>query len=479
MIDNKLSGKKIAALRQSRGMTQQQLAAILGVSHQAVSKWESGAALPDIQTMIELTRFFGITVEQLVCPEIEEEIIDGTAEAEYTEENKEMKYMNIQQLLQMAPFMSKEAVEEIAMTIEGKFTAQQLARLAPHLRPEGIEALIEKHGIELTWETLKRIAPFMSRETVDELARKVACGEKTIGRETDRFDKAMNDIGKAFDAAGKDIGKVFDDIGKGVEKAFNKAVKFGEEVINDVSEAFSEREKKEAESSGRSERMLAIRKKAFERAMADEKWDWIAAHLGEIEGDGELKAKIAECACACGKSEWVCEHMGAYADAASIEKAIAEGNWEWLSECAWLFSAEMQHKTALAAMEQEKWKFLSDCACQLNLDACALQIAKAALMAGERELAAHLAGMHLSQKETMELLICAATVKDGAMLDMIVEHCDAAEVELLLDSLAKIGNWKSVEHCLKVVSAECIEHLMDIAVDQGNFDAIDMLDSYA
>ena len=65
MIDNRLVGRKIAAYRQSNALTQQQLAVMMNVSHQAVSKWESGQALPDIQTLMELTRFFGVTVEQL------------------------------------------------------------------------------------------------------------------------------------------------------------------------------------------------------------------------------------------------------------------------------------------------------------------------------------------------------------------------------------------------------------------------------
>ena len=72
MIDNRTVGKTIAALRQARGMTQQQLAAAMNVSHQAVSKWENGAALPDIQTLMELTQLFGITVEQLLSGEIPE-----------------------------------------------------------------------------------------------------------------------------------------------------------------------------------------------------------------------------------------------------------------------------------------------------------------------------------------------------------------------------------------------------------------------
>lgn len=44
MIDNITVGKTISMLRQNRGLTQQQLAAALSVSHQAVSKWENGGS---------------------------------------------------------------------------------------------------------------------------------------------------------------------------------------------------------------------------------------------------------------------------------------------------------------------------------------------------------------------------------------------------------------------------------------------------
>ena len=476
MIDNKATGKMIAKLRQAKGLTQLQLAGIIGVSHQAVSKWESGAALPDIQTMMALTRFFGITVEQLVYAELNDEIIED----EPLNEEKEMKHMSIQQLLMMAPFMSKEAVEEIALTIETPITSNQLAKLAPHLRPEALETLIEKHGIVLTWESLKKIAPFMTRESIDDMARRIASGEKVIGRDNERFDKAMNDIGKAFDNIGKGAGEALDDLGRGVKKAVKKAVKFGEVVINDVTEAFADMEKKDkTEESGRSERMVAIRKKAFERAVQDEKWDWIAAHLSEIEGDNELKAKIAEKACACGMSAWVCEHLGAYADTASIEKAIKEENWAWLTESAWLFTAEMQKKTALAAAEKGAWQFLADTSGQLKLEVSALEIAKAAMEAQERSLAAQIAGQHLSVAECNQLAQAACDKKDGAMLEMLVGKCEKEFVEAMARALAMAGEWKCAEHCFGKVSADCIENLMDIAVDQGNFDAIDALDNYA
>ena len=62
MIDNIIVGRTIAKLRQGRGLTQQQLAATLNVSHQAVSKWENGAALPDVQMLMSLAQLFGVTM---------------------------------------------------------------------------------------------------------------------------------------------------------------------------------------------------------------------------------------------------------------------------------------------------------------------------------------------------------------------------------------------------------------------------------
>jgi len=70
MIDNAKTGAYIAYLRQRAGMTQTQLAVLMNVTHQAVSKWENGSALPDMQTMLNLSAVFGVTIEEmLVVPD--------------------------------------------------------------------------------------------------------------------------------------------------------------------------------------------------------------------------------------------------------------------------------------------------------------------------------------------------------------------------------------------------------------------------
>ncbi|MEV5027783.1 helix-turn-helix domain-containing protein [Paenibacillus sp. LPE1-1-1.1] len=69
MIDIKRVGEIIATNRKELAMTQIQLGDILNVSHQAVSKWERGECLPDIDILVQLAKFFNKTVDQLLVQE--------------------------------------------------------------------------------------------------------------------------------------------------------------------------------------------------------------------------------------------------------------------------------------------------------------------------------------------------------------------------------------------------------------------------
>ena len=59
-------GKQIFFLRKSKGITQEQLAQKLGVTNQAVSKWESEQCLPDIQLIPEIADFFSVSINELM-----------------------------------------------------------------------------------------------------------------------------------------------------------------------------------------------------------------------------------------------------------------------------------------------------------------------------------------------------------------------------------------------------------------------------
>ena len=82
-------GVKIRELRKKRGMTQEQLAQNIGISFQAVSKWENGVALPDISLVTVLASCFGVTTDELLdfsLKELETKVKEICCEAyEYRE----------------------------------------------------------------------------------------------------------------------------------------------------------------------------------------------------------------------------------------------------------------------------------------------------------------------------------------------------------------------------------------------------------
>ncbi len=61
-------GEKITSLRTSQGLSQEQLAEKLNVSRQAVSKWETGTAIPQTEKIIEICALFGISADALIFP---------------------------------------------------------------------------------------------------------------------------------------------------------------------------------------------------------------------------------------------------------------------------------------------------------------------------------------------------------------------------------------------------------------------------
>ena len=59
-------GKRIALLRKEKGMTQEDLSNAMGISPQAVSKWENDQTCPDISALPKLSKLLGVTVDELL-----------------------------------------------------------------------------------------------------------------------------------------------------------------------------------------------------------------------------------------------------------------------------------------------------------------------------------------------------------------------------------------------------------------------------
>ena len=81
-------GEKIARQRKELNYTQEQLADILGVSRQSISKWESDIAYPETDKLIELGKLFDCSMDYLLKEEVTEK--SGAQTSDFTEKIEEI-----------------------------------------------------------------------------------------------------------------------------------------------------------------------------------------------------------------------------------------------------------------------------------------------------------------------------------------------------------------------------------------------------
>ena len=63
------TGEKLAMYRKQNNYTQEQLAELLGVSRQAISKWESNTAYPETEKLIKLSKLYECSLDYLLKEE--------------------------------------------------------------------------------------------------------------------------------------------------------------------------------------------------------------------------------------------------------------------------------------------------------------------------------------------------------------------------------------------------------------------------
>lgn len=93
-MDQKKIGSFLKELRKEKGLTQEQLAEILGVTNRSVSRWENGVNMPDFDLVIELANHFEVSIEEFLNGERRNDMIEKKEEdtllkvADYTNEEK-------------------------------------------------------------------------------------------------------------------------------------------------------------------------------------------------------------------------------------------------------------------------------------------------------------------------------------------------------------------------------------------------------
>ena len=59
-------GSRISSLRKERNMSQEELATLVNVSRQTISKWETGDSLPDVYNAVALANLFHVSLDSLI-----------------------------------------------------------------------------------------------------------------------------------------------------------------------------------------------------------------------------------------------------------------------------------------------------------------------------------------------------------------------------------------------------------------------------
>ena len=112
-------GDKLKKLRRNRDLTQEEVAAHIGISYQAISKWERGDGYPDITMLPTLADYFGVSTDYLLGKEEQKEkpLVNGDEElTEYLEILKTRPEMRM--LFQLSKDATKEDVEAAVRIIE-------------------------------------------------------------------------------------------------------------------------------------------------------------------------------------------------------------------------------------------------------------------------------------------------------------------------------------------------------------------------
>ena len=191
-------GLRISDLRKKRDMTQLELADKMGVSYQAVSSWERGSTMPDISRLPEISQILSVSIDELLGNSAQAEIVKNVLTGQtslYTQDNQphiddiadiapilkpsqvdnlveKVNPNSLSELRRFAPFLSKNALRQLAINAQGTGDVEGLRKIAPFLDNETLDQLarkiVEEHGIS----GIKKLAPFISTETLTDLATK-------------------------------------------------------------------------------------------------------------------------------------------------------------------------------------------------------------------------------------------------------------------------------------------------------------------
>jgi transcriptional regulator with XRE-family HTH domain len=189
MQDLRKIGAFISQLRRTQNWTQLELADRLSVTHQAVSRWETGSSLPDIETLVHLAQLFNVQVDDVLNGAVQPRGTDAqkatlgdvlTALAQQHPEHVARmvseQRADIESVIEAGPLTPPATMDRLITALEGfPFHHEQIQALAPFLSQEILRSLLLRAEAEAPQPELAgQLAPFLDSATLDQLMRGVA-----------------------------------------------------------------------------------------------------------------------------------------------------------------------------------------------------------------------------------------------------------------------------------------------------------------
>lgn len=103
-MDQVKTGNFLSCLRKEKGLTQEQLGEILGISNKTISRWETGSYMPPVEMLQELSRFYNVSINEILSGErltndtymkkAEENIAEALEASSFTLKEKTVYFKN-------------------------------------------------------------------------------------------------------------------------------------------------------------------------------------------------------------------------------------------------------------------------------------------------------------------------------------------------------------------------------------------------
>lgn len=134
-MNTSIISKYLQFLRKSRNYTQNELAERLDISRQAVSKWETGMTIPDLEVLLKISKLYDITINDILEPKIQPqriadfEQISTISEKELKEVLKQFDTNSLVTALMGASPETNSFCEKLFPDIDFEMTRKNIGRI--------------------------------------------------------------------------------------------------------------------------------------------------------------------------------------------------------------------------------------------------------------------------------------------------------------------------------------------------------------